>query len=119
MFGNWFHRNVPGDRLWLYYNQPRRHSKYLALKYVVSSRNTGWGSMVRALEVLDEIAAIKHTDALLCDAANLRLTPRLLARKGWQPHAKSRWHRNYIKRMDAGSARQKLRNEANKLALTA
>ena len=99
MIGQWYHRRARGDRLWLYYNQPRRHPNFLALKFVVSARNTSWSTCVRALHVLDEIAHIKHSDALLCDAANLRLTPRLLARQGWQPHAPSRWHRNYIKRL--------------------
>ncbi len=97
--GQWYHRHALGDRLWLYYNQPRRHPKYLALKYVVSARTTRWASVLPALAVLDDIAALKHCDAILCDAANLRLSPRLLARHGWQPHAPSRWHRNYIKRL--------------------
>ena len=50
------------------------------------------------LNVLDQIAQIKNADALLCDAWNSRISDRLLSRWGWQPHTKSRWHRNYIKR---------------------
>ncbi len=120
MWGQWYHRHSRGDRLWLYYNQPRRHPKFLALKYVVSSRNTSWASIVRASAVLDEIAAIKQSDALLCDAANLRLTPRLLARMGWQPHAPSRWHHNYIKRFDrTDPPLQQNRQSADTLAVMA
>ncbi len=93
---------------------------FLALKYVVSSRNTAWASIVRASAVLDEIAAIKQSDALLCDAANLRLTPRLLARMGWQPHAPSRWHHNYIKRFDrTDPPLQQNRQSADTLAVMA
>jgi hypothetical protein len=97
-WGQWHHNHVHGDCIRLYYNQPLRHPNFLALKFAVSARGTSWASARRALEVLDEIAEIKGSDALLCDAANFRLSPRMLAREGWQPHAPSRWHRNYIKR---------------------
>ena len=86
------------DRLRLYYNQPLRFPNFLALKFAVSGSETTWATAHRALEVLDEIARIKAVDAIVCDAANFRLSPRMLARHGWEPHAASRWHRNYIKR---------------------
>ena len=59
MLGQRYHRHARGDRLWLYYNQPRRHRQFLALKFVVSKRNTKWSSMLKALAVLDEIARMK------------------------------------------------------------
>ena len=98
LWGQWYHAHVPGDRMRLYYNQPLPFPQFLALKFAVSGRGTTWATAHRALAVLDEIARIKSSDALLVDAANFRLSPRLLAREGWQPHATSRWHRNYIKR---------------------
>ena len=48
--------------------------------------------------VLDSIAEIKQIDAIVCDAGNVRLSERLMARLGWEPHQPSRWHRNYIRR---------------------
>jgi hypothetical protein len=96
--GATFHNRRAGDRLWLYYNQPRRHSNYLVLKYVVSTREGSLASLVRALDVLDEIARLKGSDALLCDAANGRISERLMERWGWTPHCPSRWHRHFIKR---------------------
>jgi hypothetical protein len=98
LWGQWYHKHMPGDRMWLYYNQPVRCPNFLALKFAVSARGTTWATAHRALTVLDEIAWIKRADALLVDAANFRLSPRMLAREGWAPHATSRWHRNYIKR---------------------
>jgi hypothetical protein len=92
------HRQRPGDRCLLYYNQPRRHSNFLALKYVVSHRDCTFATFHRALEVLDELARLKGTDALLCDVWNGRISDRLLARWGWQPHHPRSWHRHYIKR---------------------
>lgn len=98
LFGGLRHRHSAGDRVRLYYNQPRRFDSFLVLKYVASSRETSLASIRRALETLDEIARIKRSDALLCDVANWRISTRLMARLGWQPHCPARWHRHYIKR---------------------
>jgi hypothetical protein len=97
-FGNLFHGRACGDRLWLYYNQPRRFPNFLVLKYIVSARDTSFGSVARALDVLDYIARLKHSDALLCEAANRRISARLIGRWGWVPHCPSSRHRHYIKR---------------------
>jgi hypothetical protein len=97
-WGQLSHAHVPGDHLRLFYNQPFRYPNFLALKFAVSARDTTLATVHRALAVLDEIAHIKHSDALLCDAANFRLSSAMLARFGWEPHATNRWHRNYIKR---------------------
>lgn len=98
LFGETFHQRRGGDRIWLYYNQPLGCSNYLVLKYVVSTRQGSFGSLCRVLDVLDEIARLKRSDAVLCDVANWRISRRLLARRGWEPHCPSRWHRHYIKR---------------------
>lgn len=92
------HRLRPGNRCQLYFNQPARLPDYLTLRYVVSSADTTLGTFHGALEVLDEIARIKRTQAIVCDASNRRISARLLARWGWEPHCASRWHRHYIKR---------------------
>ncbi len=96
--GGWHHRCRSGDRLLLYYNQPRRFPNFLAVKYAVSSRQTRLGTVTRALAVLDEIARLKRSDALVCEVDNGRITTKLLARWGWQPHCPSRRRRHYIKR---------------------
>ncbi len=48
--------------------------------------------------MLDQIAWLKQSDALVCDAWNDRLSERMAARYGWEPHLSSRWHRHFIKR---------------------
>ena len=98
LLGGWRHRRRPGDRIRLYYNQPWRFRNFLVLKYAESARNTSLGTLSRALAVLDEIARLKGSDALLCDATNQRITVELLGRWGWEPHCPSRWHRHFIKR---------------------
>lgn len=98
LFGGAYHRHVGGDRVWLYYNQPRRFPSFLALKYLVSARDTRMGTLTRALAVLDDIARLKGSDALLCDVGNWRISREMLARWGWVPHCPARWHRFYVKR---------------------
>ena len=96
--GRRWHELRAGNRCLLYYNQPRRHSNYLALKYVVSERDCTLATAFRALRALDEVARLKRSDAILCDAWNSRISDRMLAREGWEAHKPQRWHRNYIKR---------------------
>lgn len=97
-WGRWQHARQEGNRCRLFYNQPRRHGRYLALKYVQSTHGATLRTFRLSLLVLDEIARIKGTDAIVTDVANLRISARLLKRWGWAPHLESRWHRHYIKR---------------------
>jgi hypothetical protein len=96
--GSRYHTEGEADRCLLYFNQPRRSPNYLALRYVVSSAGTSYQTFRTSLTVLDQIAKIKRIDAIVCDAANLRISDRLLARLGWEAHKPQRWHRNYIRR---------------------
>jgi hypothetical protein len=65
---------------------------------MVSSASCTFASFRQALLSLDEVARAKRSDAILCDAWNLRISDRLFARWGWEAHKPSRWHRHYIKR---------------------
>ena len=93
-----YHARGDADRCLLYYNQPWRQPNYLALKFIVSTPGTTYRTFRGSLTVLDAIAELKRTDAIVCDVANLRISDRLLARLGWQAHKPQRWHRNYIRR---------------------
>ena len=93
-----YHARGSADRCLLYYNQPRRMPNFLALKYIVSTAGTTYQTFRAALGVLDAIAELKQIDAIVCDAANARLSDRLMARLGWEPHKPQRWHRNFIRR---------------------
>jgi hypothetical protein len=100
LLGRWIHDRRRGDRCLVFYNQPWRQPVFLALSYAVSSRDTTLASIRRALDVLDEIARLKGTLAIVGDVCNARISDRLLKRWGWEPHAPMRWHRNFIKRLD-------------------
>lgn len=98
LLGSWRHRFRKHDECRVYFNQPLGHNSFLALRYLESGVGTSLQTVNVALAALDEIARIKGTDALLCDATNFRLSPRVMERYGWQAHKPQRWHRNYIKR---------------------
>src|SRR6476646_2662091 len=93
-----YHQRGVADRCLLYYNQPRRMANFLALKYIVTTFGTSFRTFRAALVALDAIAEIKQIDAIVCDAANMRLSDRVMARLGWEPHKPQRWHRNFIRR---------------------
>lgn len=88
----------PADRCRLYYNQPRGHEEFLALRYVACTAGASYATFRAALTALDEIAALKGCRALLCDAANRRLSDRFMRRMGWEEHAPMWGRRNYIRR---------------------
>lgn len=96
--GDYLHHRRLGDRCLLYYNQPWRFPNFLAVKYVISSRGTTYGTCRRVLEALDQIARLKGSDALLGEVTNWRISSGILERLGWEPHTRSRLRRNYIKR---------------------
>ena len=98
LLGGWHHRHHRRDQCLLYYNRPWRFPNFLVVKYVVSGRGTRYSSFRRVLDVLDEIARLKRTDALLCELANGRISGEMMLRWGWEPHCPSRWRRHYIKR---------------------
>jgi hypothetical protein len=93
-----YHASGAADRCLLYYNQPWRMPNYLALKYIVTTAGTSFATFRAALKVLDAVAELKRIDAIVCDAANIRLSDRIMRRLGWEPHKPQRWHRNYIRR---------------------
>lgn len=83
----------------LYYSQPWGSPNYLTLNYMVSTVGTTMQTLVKSLEILDGVAAIKRSDALLCEVSNGRISDRMLRRYGWerQEVAGSR-RRHWIKR---------------------
>ena len=100
LLGRTLHQRRRANRCRLYYNQPVGHDDFLALKFTVSGRGTSFATFRAALWVLDEIARIKGSHAIVCDVANRRISDRLLARWGWEAHLPSRWHRHFIKRFN-------------------
>lgn len=98
LWGRLAHRWSRGDRCRIYYNQPLSASRFLAIKYALSTRDCSLRTLQCCLAVLDQVAWLKGSDALVCDAWNPRISDRSLARYGWQRHLERSWHRHFIKR---------------------
>ncbi len=99
LVGRWYHRLAAGDRCWLYYAQPFRYPNYLTIQYMVTSREAGYRTFLESLKILDQVAAIKKSDALLCELIGPRITREMMARWGWEPHCLKSYRRHYIKRL--------------------
>lgn len=97
------------DICWLFYNEPRSCPGFLTLAYLVSSNKTSLASVQAALAALDEIARMKRSDAIVCDASNLRLSDRIMSRYGFVRHAPALAGRHFIKRFEHPSRFETLR----------
>lgn len=96
--GGWKHQRDKKNRCVLYYNQPWAHPNFLTLAYVQSTMGTSLASFRKSLLVLDHIAMLKGSDALLCEATNMRISDRLFLRWGWERHMETSKKRHWIKR---------------------
>lgn len=88
-------RPLAVDRCELFYN---RAAGFLTLSYVRSGPRTSLSTLYAATLVLDEIARITETNAIVCHVTNARISDRLLKRWGWQPHCLQWSGRHFIKR---------------------
>ena len=91
-------KNENVDRVLIYYNQPMLHRNFLALKYFVSDHRSSPASIAVSLSVLDYIAMVKGTDAIVTEVTNERIKDRHLAHFGWEQHMHESRSRHWIKR---------------------
>lgn len=96
--GAWFHAGPHRDACRLYFAQPWGSESYLALTYIVTSHRTSLAWLRLAVALLDQVAVIKRSDAILCHVTNHRISDRLLRRWGWQPQSGASPSRLWIKR---------------------
>ncbi len=88
----------PKDLCRLYYNEPSAHPGFLTLVYVESSLKTSAKTVFATLGVLDQIAYIKHSNAIIADVSNQRISDRALKHWGWEPYMEETSTRHFIKR---------------------
>lgn len=91
------HHNIE-DRCLLYFNQPMFHRNFIAVPYVLSSAKTSYATTRIALHVLDQIAFLKRTDAIVCEVTNHRISDRAMQRFGWESHVRNSSRRHFIRR---------------------
>ena len=97
-FGGWKHQRGQKDQCQLYFNQPLAHSNFLTLSYIQSGWATTLSTFRLAAMLLDGVAQIKRSDAIMCEVTNSRISDRLFRRWGWEPHLLESRRRHWIKR---------------------
>lgn len=95
---SWGKKRITHDQCLFYYSQPRNQSNFLTLKYVQSTLNTSAMTCIVGLSVLDHVAAIKGSDAIVCEITNRRISDRYMRRYGWERHLETSKRRHWIKR---------------------
>lgn len=82
----------------LFYHHGWMSSDFLVLGYVRSHPQASLASFYCATLVLDEIARLKRSHAIVTELSNPRLSDRLMKRWGWDQHCLTWPGRHYIKR---------------------
>lgn len=91
------------DQCTLDYHQPWGCPGFLTLDYVRSGPRTRFATFRLALAVLDEIATLRGSYAIVAHISTSRISDRLLRRWGWQQHCLHWSGRHWIKRFPATS----------------
>ena len=74
------------------------HKNFIALKYLYSTSGCNLPSIAVSLSVLDYIAKIKNSDAMVSEITNDKIQDRHLTHFGWEPHCPDSPRRHWIKR---------------------
>ncbi len=92
-------RPLAEDECWLYYTLPKSTPGFLTLRYIRSGRRASIATVYGSLGILEQIAAIHRSYAIVCSSSNKRLTERMFERWGFERHARRLPGYHYIKRL--------------------
>jgi hypothetical protein len=90
------------DLVWLDYHQPIGMPAFLTLDYIRSGKRAGYRSFIAAIHLLNEIARIRGSQAIVAHVSNGKISDRLLERQGWQRHMPQWNGRHWIRRFYDG-----------------
>jgi hypothetical protein len=90
------------DWCWLDYHQPIGMPGFLTLDYVRCGTKAGYKSLSGAAHVLDEIARVRGSMAIVAHITNGNISDRLLQRLGWERHLQHWSGRHWIRRFYHG-----------------
>lgn len=93
---------LKGDECLLDYHIPRGLPAFITLDYIRSGTETQYKTMVGACHILNEIARIRHSHAIVAHVTNARISNRFLTRLGWQQHLEHWRGRHFIRRFCDG-----------------
>ena len=86
------------DACRLFYNEPISNPGFLTLAFVESSLNASAKTVFATLSVLDQIAYLKNSNAIVAEVSNNRISDRALKHWGWERHLEHKPQRHWIKR---------------------
>ena len=94
----WAKKRSKKNQTQLFYSEPLAHRNYLALSYIVSTLQTSMTTLTLSMAVLDYVAFLKQSDAILTEVSNNRISERLMKRFGYERHLLDSKKRHWIKR---------------------
>ena len=105
------------DCCWLDYHQPLGMPSFLTLDYIRTGTLASYQTFIGACHILDEIARIRSTAAIVAHVTNRNLTDRLMMRHGWERHMEDWKGRHWIRRFYDGYPKSRIHRyttESNK-----
>ena len=94
----WGKKRTQKNQSQVYFSQPIGHRNYLALSYAVTTLQTTWATLSLSLAVMDYVAYLKQSNAIVTEVSNARISDRLMERLGYERHLQSEKKRHWIKR---------------------
>lgn len=93
-----YHRTLPSDSCRAYFAFPFRAPGYMTVLYARGGPNLQYKTIDQAVLVMDEIAQLRDSNAIVCQVVSDRGTERLMNRWGYVRHACTLGDNHYIKR---------------------
>lgn len=93
---------IRGDICRLDFHIPRSMPNFITLDYVRSGSQTRFQTFMGACNVLNEIARMRGSVAIVAHITNGRISDRFLQREGWQRHMPHWRGRHFIRRFYDG-----------------
>ena len=87
---------------WLDYHQPFGMPSFLTLDYIRSGKQAGYKTFIGAVKILEEIARIRQSVAIVAHVTNGNISDRFLSRIGWEQHMPNWKGRHWIRRFYDG-----------------
>jgi hypothetical protein len=75
---------------------------FMVVEFIQSGPSTQLATLRGACQILDEIARLRQSVAILAHVSTSAISDRLLKRWGWEPHAGTLSGRHWIKRFYSG-----------------
>lgn len=92
---------LPRGSCQVFLSFPKRSPGFLTVNYLRAGRNTEYRTLLRVVTLVEEIARARQCRAIVCQVISSRITPRLMRRWKYVPHAESLGFGHYIRRLES------------------